>query len=126
MWFSFISCSSWYDRKNETCSQKSILQGYFHRSLKTFNCICNHILITQLNAYEFDRNKLKLINDCLNGRSQKNKEFFVMSKDLHLDFCCSTWIYFLWTTDLAHSANLLMPVVTNEDQHLMKSYATSK
>ena len=75
MWFSFISCSSWYDRKNETCSQKSVLQGYFHRSLKTFNCICNHILITQLNAYEFDRNKLKLINDCLNGRSQKNRVF---------------------------------------------------
>ena len=40
---------------------------------KAFDCICHDLLITNMNAYGFDRNALKVIYDYLSDRSQKTK-----------------------------------------------------
>ena len=40
---------------------------------KSFDCICHNLLIAKLNAYGFDGNALKLIEDYPSDRSQKTK-----------------------------------------------------
>ena len=40
---------------------------------KPFECICHDLLIAKLNAYELERNALKLVYDYLSNRSQKTK-----------------------------------------------------
>ena len=54
--------------------------------LKACGCIYHDLLIAKLNAYEFDQNELKLIYDCLSGRSQKTL-FMVYWKDVLSLYC---------------------------------------
>ena len=44
--------------------------------LKAFDFVSHDLVIAKLNAYGFYRNALKVIHDCLSGRSQKLKLFF--------------------------------------------------
>ena len=49
-----------------------------------FDCICHNLLIAELHAYGFDRNELKLIYDCLSGRSRKTKAGSLLSAYLDM------------------------------------------
>ena len=60
--------------------------SYSDNLSKAFDCICYDLLIAKLNAYGFDRKALKLIDDYLNGRSQKIKVGSSFSSELYISY----------------------------------------
>ena len=53
---------------------------------KAFDCICYDLLIATLNVDGFDKKALKLIHDCINGRSQKIKMSSSFSSELDISY----------------------------------------
>ena len=106
--------------------------------LKSFDCICHYLLIAKLNPYGFDWNALKLIYDCLRGRSQKTKvgsSFSAYSDIIHgvpQEFILGPLLFnifvicFLRTIFLTLETLLMIPLLTNVDLHLIKSWITLK
>ena len=134
--FFFFLRSSWIVQVNLQKCYIKILRGYSQLFIESF-WLYHHLVFTKLNGYGFNGNALKLIDDDLCERSQKN--YLLRTIYLSISKCLFRIIYgipqesmlepllfniYHWNlffesyrSDFANYADVMIPLLTNVDLH---------